>query len=110
MTDPMTEENERDRTDKLIALLGLARRAGRLGMGFTAVEKMVVKGENPLVVTATDIGDSLKGKVARWQPVRGIVADVLTGEDLARALGRDKLSVVGVSDSGFVKGIRKLGF
>jgi len=73
------------------------------------VEKMVVKGENPLVITSSDIGDSLKGRVSRWEPVRGIVADVLTGEDMARALGRDKLAVVGVSDSGFVKGIRKLG-
>jgi len=78
-------------------------------MGVSAVEKMVTKGENPLVITSSDIGDSLKGRVSRWQPVRGIVADVLTGEDMARALGRDKLAVVGVSDSGFVKGIRKLG-
>lgn len=73
------------------------------------MEKMVFKGENPLVITSSDIGDSLRGRVSRWEPVRGIVADVLTGEDMARALGRDKLAVVGVSDSGFVKGIRKLG-
>jgi len=106
----MTEEITRDQADKLLGLLGLARRAGRLGMGFSAVEKMVARGENPLVITASDLGASLKGKVSRWQPVRGVVADVLTGEDLARALGRDKLAVVGVSDSGFVKGIRKLGF
>jgi len=80
-----------------------------LGMGFSAVEKMVVKGENPLVITTSDMGDSLKMKVSRWEPVRGVVSDVLTGEEMARALGRDKLAVVGVSDSGFVKGIRKLG-
>jgi len=106
----MTEETTREMADKLLGLLGLARKAGKLGLGFSAVEKMVAKGENPLVITAVDIGDSLKGKVSRWQPVRGVVADVLSGEDLARALGRDKLAVVGVSDSGFVKGIRKLGF
>jgi hypothetical protein len=70
----------------------------------------VARGENPLVITAADIGDSLRGMVTRWLPVRGVVADVLTGADLAGALGRDKLAVVGVSDSGFVKGIRKLGF
>ncbi|MEN8008030.1 MAG: 50S ribosomal protein L7ae [Candidatus Krumholzibacteriota bacterium] len=106
----MTEEATRSQADKLLGLLGLARRAGRLGMGVSAVEKMVHKGENPLVITAVDIGDSLKGRVSRWEPVRGVVADVLTGEDLARALGREKLAVVGVSDSGFVKGIRKLGY
>ena len=106
----MTEKGHRSQADKLLGLLGLARRAGRLGMGVSAVEKMVAKGENPLVVTASDMGESLKQKVSRWQPVRGVVADVLTGEDLAQALGREKLAVVGVSDSGFVKGIRKLGF
>ena len=93
----------------MLALLGLARRAGRLGMGFSAVAKMVAKGENPLVITTSDMGDSLKMKVSHWQPVRGVVAGVLTGEQMAEALGRDKLAVVAVSDSGFVKGIRKLG-
>jgi ribosomal protein L7Ae-like RNA K-turn-binding protein len=106
----MTEEPTRDKADKLLGLLGLARRAGCLAMGVSAVEKMVAKGENPLVITASDVGESLKGRVSRWEPVRGVVADVLTGEDMARALGRDKLAVVGVTDSGFVKGIRKLGF
>jgi ribosomal protein L7Ae-like RNA K-turn-binding protein len=106
----MTEENTRIVADKLLGLLGLARRAGKLGMGVSAVEKMVVRGENPMVITATDMGESLKGKVARWEPVRGVVDGVLTGEDMARAFGRDKLAVVAVSDSGFVKGIRKLGF
>ena len=94
----------------MLGLLGLARRAGKLGMGFSAVEKMVAKGENPVVIAASDMGESLRGKVSRWQPVRGVVTDVLTGEDMARAFGRDKLAVVAVSDSGFVKGIRKLGF
>jgi ribosomal protein L7Ae-like RNA K-turn-binding protein len=106
----MTEENTQDKAAKLLGLLGLARRAGKLGMGLSAVEKMVHQGGNPLVVTASDMGESLKGRVSQWEPVRGVVADVLTGEDMAKALGRDKLAVVGVIDSGFVKGIRKLGF
>jgi ribosomal protein L7Ae-like RNA K-turn-binding protein len=106
----MTEENTRVVADKLLGLLGLARRAGRLGMGVSAVEKMVAKGENPMVIAAIDTGESLKGKISRWEPVRGVVDNVLTGEDMARAFGREKLAVVAVSDSGFVKGIRKLGF
>ncbi len=32
----------------------------------------------------------------------------ITAEELALAMGREKLSVVGVSDAGFVKGIKKL--
>ena len=88
--------------------LGLARRAGKLAMGFTAVETLVRRGESPLVIVASDIGASQKGKVSRWEPVRGSLNDVLTSAEMAQAMGRDKLSVLGVSDAGFVKGIQKL--
>jgi len=93
---------------KLLGLLGLARRAGKLAVGFTAVEKSVRRGERPLIIMATDIGASQKAKIGRWEPLRGTLTDVLSAEVLAKAMGREKLSVVGVSDAGFVKGIQKL--
>ena len=93
---------------KLLGLLGLARRAGSLAVGFSAVEKLVRRGERPLIVVASDVGASQMGKISRWEPLRGMLRDVLTGEELAQAMGREKLSVVGVSDVGFVKGIQKL--
>jgi len=46
--------------------------------------------------------------VARWEPVRGIVGETLTGAQLAGALGRRELAVVAVADVGFVRGIEKL--
>jgi ribosomal protein L7Ae-like RNA K-turn-binding protein len=94
--------------EKLLGLLGLARRAGRLAVGFSAVEQMVRRGEAPLVVVATDAGASQLGKIRRWDNLRGLVDDALTAAELARAMGRDKLVVVGVSDPGFIKGIQKL--
>ena len=91
--------------EKLLGLLGLARRAGKLAMGFRAVEKLVRHGERPLVVMARDMGPSQRNKVLAWEPVRGLLGDVLTGEEMARTLGREKLMVVGLSDPGFIKGI-----
>ena len=105
MTDGTAEKTK---SDRLLGLLGLALRAGRLGMGYSAAEKMVHKGFNPLVIVASDMGDSQKAKVSRWEPIRGLVDGIVTSEDLARALGREKLSVVAVADNGFVKGLRKL--
>ena len=96
--------------EKLIGLLGLARKAGVLAVGFTAVEKLVKRGQRPLVVLATDVGASQRGKITRWEPVRGFLVDVLTSKEMAEAFGRDKLVVVGLSDPGFVHGIAKLGF
>jgi len=94
--------------EKLLALLGLARRAGKLAMGYSAVEKIVRRGEKPYVVVVSDVGASQMNKISRWEPLRGTLAGALTGTELAQAMGRDKLSVVGVSDAGFIKGIRKL--
>lgn len=93
---------------KLLALLGLANRAGKLAVGFSAVEQMVRRGKKPLVVTAAGMGPSQRNKVEHWTPVAGFLDGVVTGEELAQALGREKLVVVGVSDIGFVKGIVKL--
>lgn len=93
---------------KLLALLGLANRAGKLAVGYSAVDKMVRRQMRPLIILASDIGASQLGKTQRWEPVAGRLAGAVSGEDLARVLGREKLSVVAVCDSGFVKGIKKL--
>ena len=99
---------DRERVDRLLNLLGLARRAGRLAVGFSAVERLVKRGERPLIVVARDIGAAQREKVRRWQPVAGCVEDIVTSAELADRLGRQKLAVVGVSDPGFVKGIAEL--
>ena len=101
---------EEARTRKLIGLLGLARRAGQLAVGTTAVERLVRRGERPLVILAADAGAALGQRAARWSPVRGVVTGAVTSAELAVAMGRNKLSVVGTAAPGFIRGIRKLGF
>ena len=92
--------------EKLLGLLGLARRAGKLAVGFRAVESLVKRGDRPLVIFARDIGASQRNKVLGWEPVRGFLGDVLTKEEMARTLGREQLVVVGLNDPGFLKGIK----
>ncbi len=93
---------------KLLALLGLANRAGKLALGYSAIDKMVRRQQRPLILLVADIGASQQSKVERWKNEADLVQTGLTGEDLARALGRDKLSMVAVSETGFVKGIKKI--
>ena len=107
MTGPQAGD---DRVTRLLALLGLARRAGKLAVGFSAAEQLVKRGERPLVVVAIDAGEGQRGRIAHWEPVRGLLDQAVTAADLATAFGREKLSVVAVSDHGFVKGIEKIGF
>ncbi len=93
---------------KMLALLGLARRAGRLSIGFSAVEKLVRKRTRVLVITASDMGAAQKSKVQRFENLAGLIDDALTGEQLAEAFGRNKLAISGLSDPGFIKGIKNL--
>jgi ribosomal protein L7Ae-like RNA K-turn-binding protein len=93
---------------RLMSLLGLANRSGRLALGFSAVENSVRKGERPILVVATDIGDAQKRKVMNLQPVRDIITDVFDRQDLGKAMGRNELAVVGVVDRNIIQGILDL--
>jgi len=95
--------------ERLLGLLGLARRAGQLAIGGSAVENMVTRGRRPLVIVARDSGASLRNKMLHLDPVRGFLVDLVSREDLSKALGREKLAVVAIADRGFVSGIEKLG-
>ena len=52
------------RAERVLGLLGLARRAGRLAMGATAVEKLVRHGRPPVVIIARDAGENQRRRFA----------------------------------------------
>ena len=93
---------------RLLGLLGLARRAGKLAVGTSAVERMVHEGRRPLLIIASDAGEGPRTRLLRLAPVRGVLADVVSRDDLAMALGRKELTVVAVGDPDFVHGIERL--
>ena len=95
--------------EPLLGLLGLARRAGLLAVGATAVEKLVRMGRRPVVVIARDASPNQRRRWLALRPVRGHVTGRVTREDLAQRLGRRDLAVVAVSDRGFVRGLIELG-
>jgi len=97
------------RVERVLGLLGLARRAGRLAMGATAVEKLVRHGRPPVLILARDAGESQSRRFASLRPIRGLVADLLGRDELASRLGRTELVVVAVNDPGFVRGLIELG-
>jgi ribosomal protein L7Ae-like RNA K-turn-binding protein len=94
---------------KLLGMLGLALRAGKLAVGATAVKQMVARSHRPvLLVLASDGGEGLRERFKRLETVSLVVDDVVDRAGLAAALGRNDLAVVSVDDTGFVKGIRKI--
>ena len=106
---PMIAQEAVGAPERTLALLGLARKAGRLAVGATAVAKLVRQGANPVVVLAGDAGAGLKRRVLRMRPVRGFVIGLVNRRDLAERLGRGDLAVVAVTDRGFVRGLIEIG-
>jgi len=83
-----------DRIESLLArrcieLLGLARRAGQVVAGFDQVRAALGAGQGGLLVEAADGGADGRGKLVALASGLPVV-DVLTGEELGAAFGRER--------------------
>lgn len=94
--------------DRILSLLGLARRAGKLSMGFDASCESAAKGESALVLTTNDISE---GSLRRLQSSVGGSADMIglgcDMQQLGAAIGKS-VRMVSVNDEGFAKKLRSL--
>jgi len=100
-----------DREETAVAalrLLGLARRSGRLEVGFSAVERLALRHSDAVVMVTLDMGASQRRRLENWQ-VKKVVTLPLTSERLGSAMGREKVAITGLRDAGFIKGLEKLG-
>ena len=95
--------------DKLLGILGIARRAGKLTLGFDMVCDKVKSGEASLVITASDT--SRNTYKALMKVLNETDSDHITlsrtKEEISAALGR-LTSVLCVTDSGFAHRIIEL--
>lgn len=94
--------------DKLLSLLGLARRAGRLETGFAACKASARAGKAALLVAARDVSDKTF-KELRYEAERAGIGAVRVGaamDELSRACGI-KAGVVAVADRGFAGAVMK---
>ena len=88
--------------DKLLSLLGLARRAGRMTLGFDAVCASVQKKESKLILAAEDVSDGtmrkLRNRLSECEiDIRGIPYSL---EQINAAIGKP-VRLISINDSGF---------
>ena len=91
--------------DKLLSLLGLAKRAGKIEPGFDAAVAAARSGKASLLLAARDISEKTV-KNLRYEGDRAGVPTlrIQAGmEELGRACG------LAVTDKGFSKAVQKLG-
>lgn len=95
--------------DKLLSLLGLAKRAGKLEPGFDAAVAAVRSGKASLLVAARDISEKTV-KNLRYEGDRAGVPTlrIQAGmEEVSRACGV-RAGVLAVTDEGFSKAVQNL--
>ena len=91
---------------RLLSLLGLARRAGKLEAGFDAAKSAVRAGQAALAAGAEDLSPKTWKNLRYEAESAGVPAvRLLAGmEELGRACGK-KAGVFAVTDEGFAKAI-----
>ena len=95
--------------EKVLGLLGLAARAGRVESGGFAAEKAVTGGKAHLILLSQDAGKNTVSRVENKSSYYHVPMRILgTKELLGHAIGRGERSCIAVTDEGFAKSLIKL--
>lgn len=94
---------------KIISLLGLAQKAGKLASGEVQVEKAVKTGKAKLLLIADDSSEATK-KGYKDMAVYYQVSfyEILSKQELGECIGKMKRAAVAVVDTGFSKALMRL--
>ena len=95
--------------DKMLSMIGLAAKAGKVVSGEFSVETAVKKGKAFLVICARDASDASKKSyrdACRYYDVP--LCEYGTKESLGLHCGKDYRAAAAITDEGFAKAIRKL--
>ncbi len=94
--------------DKVISLLGLAERAGKIASGEFAAEKAVKTGKARLIIVAEDASDNTKKKMKNMTAFYETPLYVYgSKDDLGHCIGKEYRSMVAVLQPGFAKSVMK---
>lgn len=95
--------------DKLLSFLGIARRAGRLSLGFDMATESMTKGKSKLLLLACDLSPRTTKAVtetARHSGTQTIVLNI-SMEQIGMSLGK-VTGIISVNDEGFAKKLKVL--
>lgn len=94
--------------DRVLGMLGLAVRAGKVAFGVFMTEKAINEGRAYLVIAAEDIGASNRRRIEGKCRESGVeIIFYSTKEALSRAAGKKDMPALAVCDEGFAGSIVK---
>jgi len=90
--------------NKLAGLLHISRKAGKILLGRNAVLAGAGTDKSILILAARDSGRDLMRKLEGLEFVKAKIS----ASELGEIFGREKLSLIGITDEGLAAGIRDL--
>ena len=89
--------------NKLLSLLGLMRRAGKLSLGFDAAADSVENGTSCLILTTADISPkTLKELNYKINNKTDVIALNCNQDDIQHAVGK-AVKIISINDKGFAQ-------
>lgn len=98
-------DGENRKTAKLLSLIGLARKAGKITVGTEMVCDAVRSGSVKLVIASNESSDNTKKRISNCALHYGIRLEYIdaTPDKLGRAIGKTATACVGIGDENFIK-------
>ncbi len=94
---------------KVYGLLGLAMKAGKVVTGTDACLETIKKKEIYLILLAKDASERTKNLFyEKGKEFSIMVIDILSMEELSKAVGKQNKVVIGVKEKGFAQAIKKI--
>lgn len=94
--------------DRILALIGLAQKAGKVASGEFMTEREVKRGKATLVIVADDASDNTKKKFQNMCDFYKVPIYFYSDKDnLGHAIGKEFRASLAILDEGFTKGILK---
>lgn len=91
---------------KIMSLIAMASKAGRLAAGFSAVQDALDKGKTELLIYAEDLSGGTKEKIELPVP-RPRSTTLFTRGEFGEILNRELVGVIAIEDEGFADAIWK---
>ena len=94
--------------EKMLGMLGLAARAGKIVSGMDAVKEKVEKSKVKLVIISEDVSEKSKENIKYVCTNNGVmVIEFSTMEELGKVIGKRNRAIIGITDKSFSDGIIK---
>lgn len=94
--------------DKVLSLIGLAQKAGKVASGEFSTEKSVKSGKSYMVIVAADASDNTKKMFSNMCEYYKVpVYFLYDKENLGHYIGKEFRASLSINDEGFAKSLRK---